>query len=141
MYLIIDSRSASLSFPRLSNLSFQFQLRLLFTAGHWDSISLNSDSFYHWSLQFASSNRKAVNHFPAQIINCHKLRIYKSVIRKCCAPVIIYRLYQATRWLLWLALLQAKLINRACTSLIGSKPPGHIDMPVGITIKHYLRLP
>ena len=62
---LIDSRSASLSFPRSSKLVFQFWLRLRFTAGRWDSISLNFDSFYNWSLQFASGNRKAVNLFPA----------------------------------------------------------------------------
>ena len=52
---VFDSRSASLSFPRSSKLVFQFWLRLQFTAGRWDSISLNFDSFYNWSLQFASS--------------------------------------------------------------------------------------
>ena len=108
---LIDSRSASLSFPRSSKLVFQFWLRLRFTAGRWDSISLNVDSFYHWSQQFAS--RKGCQSFPAQYLNCHKLRTYQSVIRKCCASVITYRLSQATRWLMWLALLQAKLIDRS----------------------------
>ena len=57
---LIDSRSASLSFPRSSKLVFQFWLRLRFTAGRWDSISLNLNSFCHWSLQFACgrSNRR-----------------------------------------------------------------------------------
>ena len=87
---LIDSRSASLSFPRSSKLVFQSWLRLRFTAGRWDSISLNLNSFYHWSLQFAPSNRIAVNHFPAKNINCHKLRIYQSIFRECFASLIIY---------------------------------------------------
>ena len=55
-----DSHSESLSFPRSSKLVFQFWLLLRFTAGRWDSTSLNFDSFYHWSLQFACgrSNRR-----------------------------------------------------------------------------------
>ena len=106
----------SLSFPRSSKLVFQFWLHLWFT-GHWDSISLNLDSFYHWSLQFASRNRIAVNHFPAENINCHKLRIYQSIFRECFASLIIYDFPQATGWLLRLALLQSKLIDHQSIDL------------------------
>ena len=98
----------SLSFPRSSKLVFQFWLHLWFT-GHWDSISLNLDSFYHWSLQFASSNRIAVNHFPAENINCHKLRIYQSIFRECFASLIIYDFAPSNRlaFALGLATIQA----------------------------------
>ena len=97
MTYIIDSHSASLSFLRSSNLSFQLQLRPRFTAGHLDSISLNFVSLYHWSLEFASSNRKAVNHFPPQNINCHKLKFYQLVVRKCSALLIFYDFVPSNR--------------------------------------------
>ena len=63
------------------------------------------------------------------------LRIYQSAIRKCCLSVIMCGLLEATRWLSYLALLQAKLIHGACASLVSE----HKDVQVGITIKHCFR--
>ena len=63
-----------------------------FSSAYFSLLAIGTQfrSFYHWSLQFASSNQKAVSHFPAQNINCYKLRIYQSVVKRCSASLIFY---------------------------------------------------
>ena len=77
------------------------------------AIGIQSHWIFSWFILVLESEiciylLKGCQSFPSWKINCHKLWIYQSVIRKCFGSVIIYRLHQATRWLLWLALLQDK---------------------------------
>ena len=60
-------------------------------------------------LSLESSNRIAVNHFPAKNMNCHKLRIYQSIFRECFASLIIYDFAPSNRlaFALGLATIQA----------------------------------